>query len=62
MNMSMEMSKIEPIGEETEGTLSGFYPSTFVYSRFFPMIEFFYCLDLQIVGKCISDTFFEFKA
>ena len=38
MNMSMEMSKIEPIGEETEGTLSGFYPSTFVYSRFFPKI------------------------
>ena len=24
--------------------ISGFYPSTFVYSRFFPKIEFFYCL------------------
>ena len=23
---------------------AGFYPSTFVYSRFFPKIEFFYCL------------------
>ena len=25
----------------------GFYPSTFVYSRFFPKIEFFYCLLSQ---------------
>ena len=46
---------------------AAFYPSTFVYSCFFPKIEFFLLftksvnLDLQIVGKSISDTLFGFK-
>ena len=40
MNMSMEMSKIEPIGEETEGTLSGFYPGTFATAVFSQRFSF----------------------
>ena len=46
---------------------AAFYPSTFVYSCFFPKIEFFLLftksvnLDLQIVGKCTSDTFLTSK-
>ena len=49
--------------------LAGFYPSTVVYDRFFPKIEFFFTvlfaksvnLDLQIPGKCIFGTLFDFK-
>ena len=56
---------------------SGFYPGTFVYSRFFSKIEFLYCLltqyfeghwgwefwnlGLQIPGKCMSYTLYIFK-
>ena len=56
--------------------LAGFYPSTFLYSHFFPKIGFpllfaesvghqggnFFNLDPQIIGKCISDTLFDFKS
>ena len=48
--------------------ITGFYPSTFVYSRFFPKIEFFIVLfaksvnlDLQIPEKCIFDILFDYK-
>ena len=48
--------------------MAGFYPSTFVYSRFFLKDWVFLLfaesvnLDLQIIEKCISDTLFGFKA
>ena len=47
---------------------ASFYPSTFVYSHFFPKTESFLLfaksvnLCLQVAGKCISDTLFDFKA
>ena len=47
---------------------SGFYPSTFVYSHFsskdwvsFLLFTKSVNLDLQIIGKYISDTLFDFK-
>ena len=49
-------------------TCSGFYPSTFVNSRFFPKDWVFLLfaksvnLNLQIAGKWISCTLFDFKA
>ena len=44
----------------------GASPSIFVYSHFFPKIEFFLFtksvnLDLQIIGEYIFDTLFDFK-
>ena len=50
-----------------KSAISGFYPSTFVYRRFFLKDWVFLLfaksvnLDLQILGKCISDTLFGFK-
>ena len=45
--------------------IAGFYPRTFVYSRFSPKIQFVYCLlsslslnlVLQFAEKCITNTF-----
>ena len=62
--------------EDGGKTKSGFYPSTFLYSRLFPKIEFFlmfaksvghrgeifWNVDLQIAGRCISNTLFDSKA
>ena len=48
--------------------MQAFIQALFVYSRFFPKIEFFLQstksvnLDPNIIGICISDTFFDFKA
>ena len=46
-------------------TISGFYPSTFVYNRFSLKIQLVYCLlsslslnlGLKFTGKCITNTF-----
>ena len=40
---SWDITVTERLMDERRSDISGFYPSLFAYSCFFPKIEFFYC-------------------